>query len=94
MAHSLVAGDSSLRLKNSYPQDDAIYERGSHDHFKLSHYLRTASCADSASKLVIWCLPAASDSGGNSADKFFAESLVAVVGAERSVRNSPVAGGE
>ncbi len=38
MAHSVVAGDPSLRLKNGYAQDDAIYERGSHHHFKLSHY--------------------------------------------------------
>ncbi len=43
MAHSVAAGDPSLCLKNGYAQDDAIYERGSHYHFKLSHYRRSAA---------------------------------------------------
>ncbi len=35
MAHSVVAGDPSLRLKNGYAQDDAIDERRCHQKFKL-----------------------------------------------------------
>jgi hypothetical protein len=37
VAHSVVAGDPSLRLKNGYAQDDAIDERGCHRKFKMSH---------------------------------------------------------
>ncbi len=36
MAHNVVAGDPSLRLKNGYAQDDAIDERTCHQNFKLT----------------------------------------------------------
>jgi hypothetical protein len=42
VAHSVVAGDPSLRLKNGSAQDDAVDERRCHQKFKMSHYLRTA----------------------------------------------------
>jgi len=39
VAHSVVAGDPSLRLKNGSGQDDASDdERRCHLKFKLSHY--------------------------------------------------------
>ncbi len=38
MAHSVVAGDPSLRLQNGYAQDDAIDDRRCHQKFKLTHY--------------------------------------------------------
>jgi hypothetical protein len=38
MAHSVVVGDPSLRLKNGSAQDDAIDERGCHQKFKMSHH--------------------------------------------------------
>jgi hypothetical protein len=37
MAHSVVVGDPSLRLKNGYAQDDAVDERRCHQKFQLSH---------------------------------------------------------
>ncbi|MGD0268830.1 MAG: hypothetical protein ABSB14_07175 [Candidatus Sulfotelmatobacter sp.] len=43
MAHSIVVGDPSLRLKNGYAQDDAIDERRCHYEFKLSHYQNAES---------------------------------------------------
>src|SRR5579871_6746476 len=52
MAHSVVAGDPSLRRKNGYAQDDAIYERGSHHHFKLSHYPKQEPLLQPASKVI------------------------------------------
>jgi len=42
VAHSVVAGDPSLRLKNGYAQDDAIDERRCHQKFKMSHYPKRA----------------------------------------------------
>jgi hypothetical protein len=39
VAHNVVAGDPSLRLKNGYAQDDTIDERICHQKFKMSHYL-------------------------------------------------------
>jgi hypothetical protein len=38
VAHSLVAGDPSLRLKHGYAQDDAVDGRRCHQKFKMSHY--------------------------------------------------------
>ena len=38
MAHSVVAGDPSHRLKKRLPQDDAIDERTCHQNCKLTHY--------------------------------------------------------
>jgi len=35
VAHSVVTGDSSLRLKKGYAQDDAIDERRCHQQFKM-----------------------------------------------------------
>jgi len=43
VAHSVVAGDPSLRLKNGYAQDDGIDERRCHQKFKMSHYPREVS---------------------------------------------------
>jgi hypothetical protein len=37
VAHSVVAGNPSLRLKNGYARDDAIDERRGHQKFKMSH---------------------------------------------------------
>ncbi|MGA7219082.1 MAG: hypothetical protein WBX38_12235 [Candidatus Sulfotelmatobacter sp.] len=37
MAHSVVAGNPSLCLKNGYAQDDAIDGRPCHQNFKLTH---------------------------------------------------------
>ena len=38
IAHTVVAGDPTLRLKNGFAQDDAIVERRCHQKFKMSHY--------------------------------------------------------
>jgi hypothetical protein len=38
VAHSVVTGDPSLRLKNGYTRDDAIDERRCRQKFKMSHY--------------------------------------------------------
>jgi len=38
VAHSVVPGDPSLRLKNGYAQHDAIDERTCRQNFKLTHY--------------------------------------------------------
>jgi hypothetical protein len=38
LAHRVVAGDPSLRLKNGYAQDDAVNEPKMRQKFKLSHY--------------------------------------------------------
>jgi hypothetical protein len=43
VAHSVVAGDPSLRLKNGYAQDDAIDKRTCHQNFKLTHYPLTST---------------------------------------------------
>jgi len=43
VAHSVVAGDPSLRLKNGCAQDDAIDQRRCHQKFKMSHYQKTAA---------------------------------------------------
>jgi hypothetical protein len=44
VAHSVVAGDPSLRLKNGYAQDDAIDERRCDLRFKLSQYPQSYIC--------------------------------------------------
>jgi hypothetical protein len=39
VAHSLGAGDPSLRLKNGYAQDDVVDGRRCDQKFKMNHYL-------------------------------------------------------
>ena len=83
MAHSIVVGDPSLRLKNGCAQDDAIDERRHHQKFKLSHYRR---CLLSDCRLVADGLPVSVAANPDAsvairAAEIFAELLAFHVGA-------------
>ena len=58
VAHSVVAGDPSLRLKNGYAQDDAVDGRRCHQKFKMSHYRKKGTplrCpAREGGRNVVW----------------------------------------